>query len=201
MTEIKKVFASDFEKVYPLLIRFNEINLNKSDWEVIFKKRAKTSPDFFGYYLEHNEQAVGYIGLIFSERKIGTKNFKLANLTSWILLDEYKNYSIPLLYKALRLKGTILTAFTPNNTAYEIYQKLGFKLIESSQHLVLPFPVLFNSIKIEYNQSQFQSKLSKEDFEISMDHIQFNTIHIYASDRGGLVFVFLKKQEKKAFHY
>ena len=39
MIEIKKVNSADFKKVFPLLKRFNETKISKSDWKKIFENR------------------------------------------------------------------------------------------------------------------------------------------------------------------
>ena len=52
MIEIKKVNSADFKKVFPLLKRFNETKISKSDWEKIFENRCQNTPNYAKTHLK-----------------------------------------------------------------------------------------------------------------------------------------------------
>lgn len=198
MPLIKKVFEHDFSKIYPLLIRFNESSLKPEDWKKIFESRSESTPDYYGYYLEDNDKAVGYIGMIFSKRLINDKKLIIANLTSWITLDEFKNHSIALLFKAMKSTADIITAFTPNDTACQIYKAMGFKNLESHHYYVFPTPGSNQSLEMTQNSKIIHSMLDVDCAKISKEHLGFKSIQMLFYNKTEIIFFILKKQYKKS---
>ncbi|WP_198262608.1 hypothetical protein [sulfur-oxidizing endosymbiont of Gigantopelta aegis] len=149
---IRQAVVSDFEKVYPLLLKMKNSHLCKQDWQRLFQNHWSEEAFSPGIVLAVGEQIVGYIGTIYSHQKLAGKTRLFCNLSTWIVLHEYRSYSIMMLFPLLKNKDLILTSFSSNDVTYEIYKKLGFK--DGNQ-----------SKRILYRSSFFQSN----DYKIIVD--------------------------------
>lgn len=107
--EIKKAYSEDFEKIYPVLLLFDNPNITKEDWQKLFMKYWDSDRDYFGYYLEENNEVVGFFGLIFSLRQLDGKQADFCNMTSWIVKPEYRKYSLKLLNSVLAEENVVIT--------------------------------------------------------------------------------------------
>ncbi len=141
--KIRQATIDDFDKVYPLLLKMNNTRLAKKDWFRLFENHwgiEKFSP---GMVLQLEDEIVGYIGTIYSQQIIAGEQQLCCNLTTWIVEDDYRSYSIMMLLPLVRNKKLLLTSFSSNNISYEVYKKLGFKDANIRKRIVYQLPFSF----------------------------------------------------------
>ena len=180
MAEIKKVFEQDFPKILPLLKDFNNPNITDSDWQNLFKKHWQGLEDYFGYMAVEDDEVVGFLGGIFSSREINGNTEKFCNLSTWIVKEDHRGQSLPLLFKFLQDKEYTFTDLTANKVA-KILKKVGFKEIDSYLHVILPLPNLNpfkNRIKVYSDPEKILPELNTADERIFRDHHPLKCSHL-----------------------
>ena len=145
----------DFKKISQIL----KINYNKKN------------P--LGYVLKKNKKVVGFVGTLFSKRKINNKNYIFCNIHSWIV-NEAHRISSHLLFDSLIKKKYVITVLSPLDKLCGIFKKMGFDI------LVMKYRIIFlinlfsffnkNSFHIEKNLMSIKKKLSNNDWKIFQDH-------------------------------
>lgn len=165
---VRQANVDDFEKVYPLLRKINSTRLNRDDWFRLFENHWSIEEFSPGIVLECADDIVGFIGTIYSKQIVAGQTQLFCNLSSWIVLDEYRSHSVMMVLSLLRKKKIILTSFSSNDVTYELYKKLGFKDGNHGRRIVYPFfsvksgdYQLINDVKmiqemLQYDKSTFQ---------------------------------------------
>lgn len=198
MFAIRKATSEDFERVYPLLQSFAGSPIPKATWRKIFETPWPTDEDFCGYVLQKDNETKGYLGLVFSRRILNGRTEKFCNMTSWIVSEDCRSHSLPMLLKALALKDYTFTNFTASPTVAQILLKLGFKEFPVDQLVFLPVPRLGaheNSCVFELNS--IRPHLQGEDRRIFDDHQSLNCQHLLLQSDRGNCYLLLKKTTRK----
>lgn len=204
MTVLKKAAAEDFEKIYPLLLRFNNRRLKREDWLRLFVDHWGSHEGHFGYVLLDNGRAVGFLGLIFANRLINGRTHKFCNITSGIVKKAYRSESLSLFLPLLHLKGYTMTDFTPSKEVYLILKKLGFEDLETHINIIPPLPSLVRlngKCFIVFDKSAIKGHLSEENLKIYHDHLNFKTIHMLLESGHETCYVVLNKTRKRFFPF
>ncbi len=183
MINVKKAMADDFDKIYPLLLDFNNPNLTKEDWKQLFVNHYGGSEDYFGYALFDQDKAVGFLGLIFSARLIDGKAHKFCNITSWIIKEEYrrKGLSRMLFHEVLKLKDYTIITLPPSPKTERMHREHGFKELEDSYRLILPVPaisIFSGDYSVVLEQETLRNNLDGEELKIYNDHLLCKCTHI-----------------------
>lgn len=171
---VQKTFASDFEKIYPLLLTFDS-PYKREDWIKIFNYQWSGTQDHIGYHLEKQGQVIGFMGLIFSIRKKNNNHYTFCNITSLIVKPEYRTATVLLLRKLNNYKETIFTCLAPIPESYRLMTTLGFRPFENFCKII---PVVnglfFKAKKICADTSRsIVNKLDDENKRIFLDHQNF----------------------------
>src|SRR5688572_13267612 len=115
--------ASDFELVYPLLMKFGNSGISSDSWRRIFQHPWAGPDDPCGYILFKGKEAKGFLGLIFSRRTIRGRQETLCNMTSWIVEPDCRNQSLALLRKVLQFDGITITNFSASASVARILER------------------------------------------------------------------------------
>ena len=113
MVSIRKALASDFENIYPVILEvYKNTNIPKDNWNNLFKGYWCEHDDFFGYVLIENKIVIGFLGAVFSYRIINNELRKICNLSTWVVSEKYRSYSIGSGLHALHVLKLILLSFS-----------------------------------------------------------------------------------------
>lgn len=194
---VTKVRYEDFERVRPLLLGFNSPRLTDHDWRQLFQNHWGTGEDYCGYALSDNDNLLGYLGIIFSQRVINGNTESFANLTSLILRPECRGrgFSSLLLDEPLKLQGYTITAFTPAKSIYQMYVRRGFDVLDDKVVIAFPSPAIFSSLRdrccIELHTDRIMASLPAPDRQLMSDHLQFPcSFALLRSSQGNCFIVF-----------
>jgi hypothetical protein len=203
---VEKVKAEDFEKVYPLLLDFNNPKITKTQWKRLFIDNWGLQKEFLGYKLVVGNKIVGFVAYILSKKLINGKWENFCNLSSWIVKPEFRSSAVDLLYPMLDLKDYTITSFTPGVVGYKVMIKL-FKLkILDGYEVIMPalpgFSVLlrknFKVITRRKNQDErLIQLLSDHEGKIFQDHGKFDCHHVVITMEQGNLYLILKKTYKR----
>ena len=198
MTTVRIANGNDFDIVFPLFSGFaTHTQVNPADWKKIFTHVWSGADDPIGYILEDEEKTVGFLGTIFSKRKINNQMHRFCNLTSWIVLPEYRNESLSLLFPLLGKKELTITNFTASNRVSDVLLKLGFKDLEQAFRIILPLPAPGKRIKLEMDLKKIRSQLDPENQKILDDHSDLHCTHVLMSDSISSCYLVLNPAVKK----
>lgn len=185
---VRKAYAEDFEKVYPLLLEFRNPQIRKEDWRHLFTHPWGDFEDHRGYILMKHDEIVGFLGTVFSKRYFNGQEYKFCNLSSWIVKPEYRSKSINLLLPILKLKDYTVTNLTSAESLYHLFKKLGFSDLGLYRFIFPPLPpISFGKTKshIITNIHKIATYLNNDELLIFNDHINYRCVHlVIATDRG-----------------
>lgn len=168
---VKKTYPSDFEKVYPLLQEFDSPHTD-DDWSRIFSYRWDGALDYVGFHLEHNNQVVGFMGLIFSHRYKNNHRYTFCNITSLIVKEGYRAATLLLVRKLQSFKDVIFTGLGPIDESYRLLTMIGFEAYEKAYKIVPTVNHLFSrkcKVKV-YETPILLDKADNESKRIVNDH-------------------------------
>ena len=188
MAIVRKAVTIDFEKTYPLFVKFNNFRLSKDDWRQLFVDHWKSDEGYVGYVLEDRERIVGFLGLMFSHRILNGQQEKFCNLTSWVVEESFRNQSLLLILPVLKLTDYTLTIHTASKETYAIARKLGFRDLESHFRVILPLPalnILFTYCQVEVNKKNLNEILEGENLQTYKAHLGFRCFHVYVRSSLG----------------
>ena len=188
MAIVRKAVAIDFEKTYPLFVKFNNFRLSKDDWQQLFVDHWQSNEGYVGYVLEDREHIVGFLGLMFSHRILNGQQEKFCNLTSWVVDEGFRNQSLLLILPVLKLTDYTLTIHTASKETYAVARKLGFIDLESNFRVILSLPsinILFTSCQIEINKKHLKEILEGESLQAYKAHLEFRCFHVYVRSSLG----------------
>ena len=194
---IEKATGKDFERVYPLLLDFNNPGISCEDWRQIFTRNWSSPENYCGYLLLANGEVKGFLGLLFSTRIINTRVEKFCNMTSWIVKEDFRSHSLRLLLEVLKLKHYTVTNFTPSKTASVILKKLGFVEIKTSQRILFPVPTaaaVRSKIKCVFDLEEIRKTLDQADRNIFDDHQGFDCRHVLILSGHDYCYMVLKNK-------
>lgn len=198
IVRVEKVSIDDFEKVYPLLLDFNNTRITKSQWKNLFIDYWNFQPEYCGYKLVHGDEVVGFIAYIISRKIVNGKEENFCNISSWIVKMEYRSNSIDLLYPLLDMKDYTIISFTPTPGAYKVEKTLfKLKILDRFEVIIPALPVLSavwkKKIKVITHPMELSQYLLAHEKKIFQDHSKFDCKHlIITSNRGNLYLIFRK---------
>jgi hypothetical protein len=181
MAKVRKAVAEDFEKIFPLFVKFENPRLSKEAWRQLFVDHWHCNEGYFGYVLEDEGLIVGFLGLIFSRRILNGKEAKFCNITSWVVEKKFRNQSLSLFLPVMKLKDYILTIHTASKETYSVARKLGFQDLESNLRIVFPLPSFSTWLtfcEVEINGKNLNETLTGEALQLYKDHLPFKCFHV-----------------------
>ena len=104
--------------------------------KILMIKFNETYP--FGYVLKCDNEIVGFLGTIFSQRKFNNKNYIYCNLHTWIVNKSHRLNSYLLLLPLIEKNCSIMT-FTPIKSLISLYQKFGFQKLKMIYRIFFSF--------------------------------------------------------------
>jgi hypothetical protein len=156
-----------------------------------------------GYILCKNEnQVVGFLGTIFSKRKIKSSLIDHCYLHSWIVDKDYRTQSFRLIAPILD-KKLFVSTYSPIKTLEGLYKKLGFSEKTFYTKIILTFPLRLlgrSKAKITDDQSIIKDVLLDDNKKIYTDHLSLknNMILVYFDNNvKDNIFIIVKKKYKK----
>jgi hypothetical protein len=194
---IEKATSIDFERVYPLLLEFNNTKISRDKWRRIFDTNWNSPENYCGFLLLQGDRVEGYLGLLFSTRMIKGRVEKFCNITSWIVHKNYRSQSLRMLLELLKLTDYTITAFTPSEKVKVILQQLGFMKIETNQRILYPFlGTSFSNFRYRsiFDLEEISQKLNPADRAILFDHRKFDCHHVLLTGTDDYCYLVLKKR-------
>jgi hypothetical protein len=205
MDRVQKIACSEFENVYHLLTDFWG-DRSEAKLKQIFEYRWQRDETYCGLALKDGDQAVGFIGLIFSKRRINEKMQKFCNLTSWFVTEKYRSRAVSLILPLLAMQDYTITDLTPSRKVYQIQKRLGFKDLDAKGRILLPFGRrLFQPKSINnhttHDPAEIAKTLKAEPLKIFNDHKPYPCSHFLLTAKNRYCYIIYSKQKRKRLPY
>jgi hypothetical protein len=181
MVLLQKVNPSMFCKVYPLLQKL-DASLGENTWYRIFSYQWRQAENYCGYGLFDKDEIVGFLGLIFSQRNIHQSTERFCNISSWIVKESYRGYSLTLMHPLIKLKDYTLTDLSSLHELFPLARRMGFQKLDAKLTVLSPFflPGLrkrLDAIQIVHNPELIQVHLGPSDLTLFSDHQSYDCCH------------------------
>lgn len=176
MAVMRKVVEADFERVYPLLLKFQNPKLTRECFRRLFVDHAGSGEGYHGFLVEEAGQVAGYIGCIFSHRRIRGQVHRICNMTSWIVDERFRGHGhgLALFREVLGLEDMTITALTPTAASAEVCRhRFGMTEFDASQRIILPLPASGGGAwrcRIHSDPEILEAALDKDAGKIVHDH-------------------------------
>lgn len=176
MAVIKKVVEADFDRVHPLLLKFQNPNLTRECFRRLFVDHASSGEGHHGFLVEEAGQVAGYIGCIFSHRRIRGQVHRICNMTSWIVDERFRGHGhgLALFGEVLGMEDMTITALTPSTASSEVCRnKFGMTEFDASQRIILPVPTVVGGglrCRIHSDPKILEAMLDEDARKIMHDH-------------------------------
>jgi hypothetical protein len=199
MVTIREARADDFERVYPLLVEFENPHLRTEHWRQLFIDHTGLQSGRIGWVLADGDDIVGFVSTIFSERTIRGEAMRLCNTSSWIVKPAYRAHSLGLHAKVIADESVTVTNLSPTAQVLKLLEKLGFTLMDKSQRIILPVvtPRTFmDRCEILTRPGAVQDALTGENLRFFRDHqLPFNR-HVLLRTAVGDSYVMMNRTLK-----
>ena len=204
MAKVLPAKLSDFEKILPLFKHFNRPETEPDFWKRIFLNPWNADEDYIGYMLlDDSDNAVGFLGYLFSERKVNGQMKRFCNLNCWAVEEDYRSFGLSLLKPALMLSNHIITNFTASPRVVEILNQFGFQ--KKATHISL-FPFFANFLNlggrfsVEFGKN-IRENLSEDNKAIFDDHQMGCVKHILFNEGDKSCYVIATRVMLKGFMF
>jgi hypothetical protein len=163
-----------FSEVYPLL-RSLDPSLGEDTWYHLFSYQWKQPEDYCGYGLFDGDAIVGFLGLIFSQRTIQQSTERFCNISSWIVKESYRGYSLTLMLSVMKLKDYTLTDLSCYPELFPLAKRMGFQVLDAKLTVLLPTGWLSlergrHSVELIHEPEKIQPHLGRIDLSLLLDH-------------------------------
>ncbi|MZH13718.1 MAG: hypothetical protein F3742_02965 [Nitrospinae bacterium] len=201
MAVVRKAREKDFETVSNLFPKFNNSQLTLEHWKRLFQDPWNCNEDYFGYLLDDGKKAVGFLGYIFSRRKINGIERTFCSLTSWVVEDEYRSQSILLFLPGLKLREVTLTIFTASKLTFDVTKKLGFSELETHLRIIPPWPSFKSGQKLVINEKEIQDALPPDERQLVLDHSHLSCRNFLIRSKNGNCLLIVTRTLRKNFPF
>ena len=201
MIRVEKVACAESRDVEALLNNFWSRD-NEVKWHKLFEYQWGRDENHCGLALKDDDKLVGFIGMIFSHRRIDGKIEKFCNLAAWFVREEYRGRAIALLFPLFSMKNYTITDFTPAKKVYRIQNKLGLKDLEANGRILLPvgrrfFQPKATSLKMTHDLAVIEKKLNGQNRTIFDDHKPYQCSHFLATEANRHCYIIYTKLKRK----
>lgn len=115
-------------------------NRSAAQWSDALHTTWTDSRPNFGFYVRHNGQIVGVICAFYADRAIRGQTERFCNITSWCVLDAYRQQSMRLAMAVVGQPGFHFTDLSPTNVVSGVLQFLKFKPLGKSELVLINVP-------------------------------------------------------------
>lgn len=152
----------------------------------------------YGFVLRDQGAIVGGIGAIYAERNIRGRQEKFCNITSWCVLDAYRQQSMRLAMTVIGQTGYHFTDFSPTKVVGGTLQFFKFRPLDERQAVLLNLPWLSRGTKLLHRSTDIDTALDGEQRQIYRDHAVFPWLcHVLVGCPGDWCHVIYKPRKLK----
>ena len=205
MIKVEKVDCGNFRAINDILTDIWGTG-GEDKGRKIFECQWERDENHCGLILMDGDKTVGFLGMIFSRRRINDQVEKFCNLTSWFVRKEYRSRAISLILVVHGMKDYTITDLTPAKHVYQIQNKLGFKDLDAGGRLLLPFGRRLFQPKhspgyLTHDLAAIEKKLEGQSLKIFNDHKPYRCSHFLLTVKNRSCYIVYTKLKRKRIPY
>ena len=199
--QIRPVTSEDFERLCSFLERGFDHRFTVDYWGRLFDYKWLNMKPNLGFVLTTGDEIVGFLGTIFSERRINGKAARMCNYTSLCVDPDYRGWTLKLLVAALPDEDVCCTNLTPIPSAARMFEAMGFKPLESRK-IIFPPLLHFETLRaprpqIIFDREKIRSLLNDEQRIIFDDHAPYNCLQMILREGTELSYLIAKRRVRR----
>ena len=166
------------EQNLPEFAAFLHLHLNPArsaaDWQAGLSVGWLAERPNHGFLLRDDGKVVGGIGAYYAMRKIAGRNEKFCNITSWCVLDAYRQQSMRLAMAVVSQPGYHFTDFSPTKVVGATLRFFKFQPLDERQIVIpnLPWPAS-GGLMVLHRPREIEAALQGDALQVYRDHAVF----------------------------
>jgi hypothetical protein len=172
MAEVLPLRADAFPEVHRTLLTRLNPGIPPEIWRRLFHPPWRAPDPTVGYGLyDEGRGFVGFLGTLRVELPRDGRTMSLCNLTSWIVLPEFRRQSLALVAPELARRGVTLTNLTAVPQVHEVMLRLGFRVLDAHR-TVFTAPVRSGErVELVWDVDALPAILPASDLRVMEDHL------------------------------
>ena len=205
MIHLRPYASSDEARLLPFLHDFNP-HIGPESWRKLLGYQWENSEGFNGMLLENEGAIVGFLSYVISRNIHNGRELTHCNLSSWIVLPEYRSKSMQLLSKAFTINNVLVLNLTPHEHTRPMFRGLRFETLAEWEFRINPFRLAYareakeekldvTCTPVKAGTSEYNA-LSGEQKTMLRDHLPYTNVRFYrfGTGRENLVLAFNEKR-------
>jgi hypothetical protein len=200
MAELRPVLESDVGAVCEFLGKNMHRGMKASEYRALFSYSWMEDKPGMGYLLEDGAEIVGFLGAIYSCRKIGGKMERFCNLTNWCVLPPFRNESLKLFFAVLGRPGQTIVNLSPSLEVQAMLTAMRYRPLDTFKLFSLPlthFWTLAGRGRILQEGAELQAALDESQQEIIRHHSGTGCRFIVITEGQRTCLVVAKRRKKQ----
>lgn len=200
MAELRPVLESDVESVCEFLGKNMHRGMKADEYRALFSYSWMADKPGMGYLLEEGDQIVGFLGAIYSCRKICGKMERFCNLTNWCVLPQFRNESLKLFFAVLGRPGQTIVNLSPSREVQAMLTAMRYRPLDKFKLFSLPlthFWTLIGRGRMLQNAAEMQATLDESQREILRHHSGTGCRFIVIAEGQRICLVVSKRRKKQ----
>jgi hypothetical protein len=172
VAEVLPLRADAFAEVHATLLTRLNPAIPPEVWRRLFAPPWQPPDPTVGYGLYDEKSGfVGFLGTLRAEVRRRDRAASLCNLTSWIVLPEFRNQSLGLLAPELGRKDVTLTNLTAIPQVHDMMKRLGFRGLDTHHTVLTPSARSGPRAEVVRGTRALGSILPARDLRVMEDHL------------------------------
>lgn len=146
---------------------------SESDWRAALRHQWDPERTNYGFLLRDSATMVGGIGAIYARRETAKGTIRTCNITSWCVLDAYRQQSTRLLMALIGQEGYHFTNFSPTAVVAGVLRFVKFKPLDGRQAIVPNLPRWARGVRVVAGRANVEALLQGANLRIFHDHREF----------------------------
>ncbi len=157
--EVRPAHKEDVDAIILLLRDGLDSRLSVEEWRRLFEYPGVQGQPNLGFVLEAGNRLVGFLGAVYSSRRVEGRVEGFCNLSSWYVIPEFRTSGMALLRAALRQRDYTFTAFQPSQLNAQVLKLCGFRQVDS--HKLLCGPPLYSALVERKSRLSFGNRSTR----------------------------------------
>lgn len=155
-------------------------------WSADFRRSHRPESPNFGFALRDQGQLVGGIGALYADRLIDGRTERFCNITSWCVLNAYRQHSTRLAMAVLAQGEMTYTDFSPTQVVGSTLRFLKFTELDDRRAVVANLPGWQPGVQAVARPDQIRARLTGETLRACEDHFRHPWLQhlVIGTDQG-----------------
>lgn len=193
---IEPITAETLPEFARFLAQYMPGRRSAQEWETGLRPPWTQGNANFGYLLRDKGEMVGAIGAFYGERRIRGQSERFCNITSWCVLDAYRQQSVRLVMSLLGQGGMHFTNFSPTKVVGATLKFLKFQELDDRVAVILNLPWPHTgSTRVIAEAAAIEANLEGEMLRAYRDHARLPWLeHVLVGKPGSWCHVIYKRR-------